>query len=778
MPAMGSRPHHPVLAILAFVLIGSLTMSTRAADRPVSLDDLLLLKTIRELDLDAEGRRAVIAVESFVTKPDLDDLPGKGDIEIRRHLALLDLEHPDAEPRPLTFGDRSDSSPIFSPDGRSIAFVRKPIDLDPSGPQSSRVAAAVPDPESKPQVWVLPLDGGEARPVTHFEHGAARPRWSPDGRSLVVESRIPIETIVEHDGPPVWKPTRPGRDRHDATRIAESVEAGATPVPGGNLSQVRAWLDANERARTPRLVDRSGFLGEREVEERLRLRQVFVVPVPPAGDEIAEPIRLGRGAIDRGDAVFSADGRSVIMVVAASAMHPDEVLDHGLEIVDLSTPEASRVVFAESGLSVADPQPGPDGSLIAFVATKTDEPNYRGRALGLVPSSGGDPIWATNGAWRSVNEYRWSRTAGKLVFTAGSDGAIPFYTASPATLEPVESHRLREGLPAQIHAFDIAGETTAWIESSAGNPSVLRVERATAGIDGTSDDGGRLVYDANPWIAERRIVRPTERTVERPDGTIVRSWLLPPVEVGADGKSPLILAIHGGPMAMWGPAEPTMWLEWQLAAAWGFGVVYANPRGSGGSGEAFQRGNHADWGAGPGGDCLAALDAACDTADWIDPDRLVVTGGSYGGYLTAWLIANDDRFKAAVAQRGVYDLTTFFGEGNAFRLVEWAFGHTPIDSEGRAALDDASPLRRAEDITTPLLILHGEQDLRVGVSQSAMLYRVLRQLGRPVEYVLYPGADHELSRSGDPVLRMDRLARILEFFARHVDVPGPTGSTD
>ena len=150
-----------------------------------------------------------------------------------------------------------------------------------------------------------------------------------------------------------------------------------------------------------------------------------------------------------------------------------------------------------------------------------------------------------------------------------------------------------------------------------------------------------------------------------------------------------------------------MWLEWQLAAAWGFGVVYANPRGSGGSGEAFQRGNHADWGAGPGGDCLAALDAACDTVDWIDPDRLVVTGGSYGGYLTAWLIANDDRFKAAVAQRGVYDLTTFFGEGNAFRLVEWAFGQTPTDPEGRAALDDASPLRRAEDITTPLLILHG-----------------------------------------------------------------------
>lgn len=755
-PGMRPRSSHLMSAVLAVALLGFGTMSIHAADRPVSLDDLLRLQTIREVDLDPDGRRAVITIESFVPKAGLDGPPGKGDVATRRHLHLLDLDDPDAVPRPLTFGDRSDSAPVFSPDGNAIAFVRK-------GPEDEDAADAAGDAGPKSQVWVLPLDGGEARAVTDLEHGASRPRWSPDGRSIVVQSRVPIETLVATDGSPPWPVTRPGRGGHDA---AASADESATPA--GDLAAIRRWLAANEAASTPQLVDRPGFLGERKVEERLRLRQVFVVPIGSADEPPMEPVRLGRGIVERWGAAFMPDGESVVLVSAMPGVHPDENRESSLDFVELEDPTTTRTLFGEAGRSVSEPLPGPDGTLIAFSSQLIDEPNYRGRALGLVPATGGEPIWATNPAWRSVDEFRWSRSAGRLIFTAGSDGAIPFFTASPATIEPVETHRLREGLPAQVHAFDVAGGTTAWVESSAGNPSVLRVER---------DDTERLAFDANPWIAARRIVRPTEHTHTRPDGTVVRSWLLPPLDLEPGSRHPLLLAIHGGPMSMWGPAEPTMWLEWQLAAAWGFGVVYANPRGSGGSGEAFQRGNHRNWGEGPAGDCLAAVDAACESP-WVDPDRLVVTGGSYGGYLTAWIIAHDHRFKAAVAQRGVYDLATFHGEGNAFRLVEWAFGATPTDAESLAVLDEHSPYRVAGDIRTPLLIIHGDRDLRTGVSQSAMLYRALRELDRPVEYALYPGADHDLSRSGDPVLRMDRLARILDFFARHVEVPGPTEASD
>lgn len=216
-----------------------------------------------------------------------------------------------------------------------------------------------------------------------------------------------------------------------------------------------------------------------------------------------------------------------------------------------------------------------------------------------------------------------------------------------------------------------------------------------------------------------------------------------------------------------------MWHEFQLMCSWGYAVVYANPRGSGGYGYEFLRANFQDWGRGPSGDVLAALDDAARLHDWIDTERLVVTGGSYGGYLTAWIVGHDDRFQAAVAQRGVYHLPTFFGEGNAWRLVEWAMGGFGWEARIKPVLDRESPFTYVNRITTPLLIMHASDDLRTGVSQSEMMYRALKQLGREVEYVRYPGADHDLSRSGDPHQRMDRLDRIIEFFERFIDNATP-----
>lgn len=238
-----------------------------------------------------------------------------------------------------------------------------------------------------------------------------------------------------------------------------------------------------------------------------------------------------------------------------------------------------------------------------------------------------------------------------------------------------------------------------------------------------------------------------------------------------------------------------MWHEFQFLAAQGFGIAYANPRGSGGYGHAFQRLNFQDWGDGPAGDVLAvASDAARNR--WVDEDKLVVAGGSYAGYLTAWIVAHDDRFQAAVAQRGVYDLATFLGEGNAWRLVPSHFGGYPwgpqdatgdLGANPRLSADDLaeilrdnSPLTYVERIRTPLLIMHGDNDRRTGVSQSEMLYKSLKILGRPVEYVRYPDAGHDLSRTGDPTQRIDRLLRIYEFLARYtMDTPpmGASGQT-
>jgi dipeptidyl aminopeptidase/acylaminoacyl peptidase len=159
----------------------------------------------------------------------------------------------------------------------------------------------------------------------------------------------------------------------------------------------------------------------------------------------------------------------------------------------------------------------------------------------------------------------------------------------------------------------------------------------------------------------------------------------------------------------------------------------------------------------------------------IDKDRLFVTGGSYAGYLTAWSVGHSKVFKAAAALRGVYDLSTFFGEGNAYRLVPDEFGGFPWEPKTRKLLDQESPITYAANITTPFLIIHGSSDNRTGIVQGEMLFRALKELNRPVEYIRYPGAGHELTRSGPPQQRMDHMLRIVEFFERyaHNSRPAP-----
>lgn len=219
---------------------------------------------------------------------------------------------------------------------------------------------------------------------------------------------------------------------------------------------------------------------------------------------------------------------------------------------------------------------------------------------------------------------------------------------------------------------------------------------------------------------------------------------------------------------MWGPGEASMWHEFQFFCSKGYGVVYCNPRGSGGYGKEFLRGNVNDWGAGPTKDVLTALDKTV-AEGWADTSKLVVTGGSYAGYLVAWIIGHDHRFKAACSQRGVYDLATFFGEGNAWRLVPNYFGGYPWEPEVNATLVRESPITYVKNITTPYIIFHGENDRRTGFVQGEMLYRSLKVLGRPVEYVRHPGATHELTRSGDNRQRIDQMLRTYEFFERYLD---------
>ncbi len=743
---------------------------------PVVVGDLMRLRSITAVDVSEDGRRILYAVRGAVwADAPPGETPGPGDETTTvQHLWLVDLAGDEpAAPRRLTSGDVRDGAPVISPDGRSVAFVRTGEASDGwDGLPAAREEEG--DPEQASQVWIMPLDGGEAVQATWFRHGASTPRWSEDGARLLVAAPVPVGAI---EGTPPWPDDRPGSE---AWTGLDDVEAGATP--DGTRRELRRWLRERADDRDPRVITRLDFQDERGLAGPPMRARAAIVELPAgllgaaaggagggdaaAGDAAPSVQWATRGFDDARSPRWMSGGDRIVFVAPSDPrVHPDRVerrilassSGQGLEV---------RTLVDLPDWTVGRPRPGP-GNRLAFAARRMDHPSDRQWQVGLVDldevelpvRDAADVQWLTDAESfdHSVRGLAWH--AGRVLLTAAVRGGFPLCAASPGLIEPTVLVGERDGFPVGVHAFGAGGGTIAWAETHPTAPSVLRVR---------AGDRDRLVHDVNPWVAERDVSLPRRAVVERPGGLEVEYWVMEPVGLAPREQAPLVLQIHGGPSAMWGPGEATMWHEFQVLCGWGYGVVYANPRGSGGYGYAFQRANFQDWGQGPAGDVLAALDEAT-ALDWVDPDRLMLTGGSYGGYLVAWILGNDRRFTAAVAQRGVYHLATFYGEGNAWRLLEWEMGGKPWEARMDAILRRESPFTYVADMRTPLLIMHADRDLRTGVSQSEMLYRALRDLGRPVEYVRWPEAGHDLSRTGDPARRMDRLARIVEFFERFAD---------
>jgi dipeptidyl aminopeptidase/acylaminoacyl peptidase len=356
-----------------------------------------------------------------------------------------------------------------------------------------------------------------------------------------------------------------------------------------------------------------------------------------------------------------------------------------------------------------------------------------------------------------ITQVKWSSDESKLYFTAQSQGGAPLFVYDLATKQVKQITDNNSG----ILGFDITNTGFVYTKTGIENPSEIYHQSADSITTFTTLNSG--------WLASKSIVRPTKHTFTNAKGQKVDYWVMKPADYVAGQKYPLVLEIHGGPSAMWGTGEASMWHEFQYYAAKGMGVVYANPRGSGGYGTDFLAANVKDWGAGPTSDVMKAMDLTI-AEGWADTTQLAVTGGSYAGYLVTWIISHTNRFKVACAQRGVYELSTFMGEGNAWRLVPNYFGGYPWEKTTKAILDRESPYSYVQNIKTPLLIFHGENDLRTGVIQSEMLYKSLKIMGREVEYVRHPGGTHELTRSGNNRQRIDQMLRTYEFFSRYLKI--------
>ncbi len=715
--------------------------------RPAHPDDIVRFRIPTDPRLSPDGRWLAFTVQTVAPRQDG-----------YRHAIWLVPSDGSAPARQLTIGARHDRQARFAPDGRTLAFLsdrRLLVEEGSSGGvESGGGAGGAGDGEAKErddatQVYLLPLDGGEARRLTGLPRGVEAFEWSPDGRSLVVVSVSRGST----------------EDEEARLRGRRDGRAGAEKEP-------KPRPDFRYIDRLGYQYNGVGFIDDRETH-------LWLVDV-----ESGRARRLTDGPGPESSPVWSPDGRRIAFV-ANRRPNRDIVWRSDVWVVEV---EGGRQVRITGGEGVFEaPTWLPDGETLAVLGHRFPAGSGSRYDVWLFPADGSDngpkggrnlsarhdlmPGSAMNSDLTVGESARLVPTVdGRLLFSAPVDGAYALFSISVAD-GAVE--RLTLGRE-YISAFDAVGlgETTRVVYLRSTPTALPDLWSFHLGAKGSGWSGPtRLTAVNDAALEDVLLVEPEERFWEV-DGRRIQGWYLPPLREGraaslADGPQPLVLEIHGGPQTLYGWSP--MW-EWQVLAGSGIGVLAANPRGSQGYGQDFCAANRRDWGDGPMRDVLRGVDLLVGKGR-ADPGRLGVTGGSYGGYLTNWIVTHDDRFRAAVTCRSVSDMTMLMltGDISGGDWAKWEFGVTPW--EDPAYFRSISPLTYAPRIRTPLLIQHAENDLRTTIAQAEALFTVLRSLRRPVRFMRVPGETHELTRSGTPFRRIENLVQIRDWF-RHFLVLG------
>lgn len=611
--------------------------------------------------------------------------------------------------RRLTHGHR-DAAPEVSPDGRYVAFCRAPL----TG--------------GAPQVHVMPLAGGEAVRLTDAPLGASGPRWSPDGTRIAFVARVPDE----------------GRYLPDADPASEAPRHITT-------FQYR--------------FDDAGF-----VVDRPQHVHVVAVPADPgAQDAVPTAVALTAGPLAVTSPAWTPDGEAL---VATSTRHEARERDIRRDVVLVPAPRGVEGPSPVVPLTDADA-----GSTLAVGAVRADAQGLWFLATDLGPE-GTDTVAALAGLFHAP------------LTGAGADvhlGAAPQRLTDPddvdlgGVLVPVPGGAVvsvEDRGAVTLARVDLDGTTTELL----GAPHVVLGAdavvvggevRVVAAAAAPATSGALLAVAEEPrtladWSDALRdtgrTVVPAPLTATAPDGYPVHGWLALPDPERHPGPRPTLLMIHGGPFAQY---THGLFDEVQVLAEAGYAVVLGNPRGSAGFGRAHGRAIRQAMGTVDTDDVLALLDGAlAQHPDVLDADRVGVLGGSYGGYLTAWLTTRTDRFAAAVVERGFLDPVSFTGSSD----IGWWFG---LEYVGDHATDPGlvasqSPMAHVGSVTTPTLVIHSEHDWRCPVEQGQRWFVELRRRGVPAELLLFPGEGHELSRSGRPSHRRARFEHLLDWWARHL----------
>ncbi len=633
---------------------------------------------------------------------------------------------------------RGVADPRLSPDGARVAFVVWGIDKEAN--------------EYRSNIWLAPVDGSALpRPITFGEKRDADPRWSPDGRWLAFASNRADERMQLYvmPGGEAGEPQKLTGLKGDVEQAAWSPDGSrlvfASRIPGPE------YEETNEKKRPPRRIRRLQFKLDDEGWTVDRRRHLFVVPA----DGSEPPRQLTWGDCEDASPTWSPDGTKVVFV---SARHDDwditPITD--IYVVDAGGGEPERVTGLDGECS--SPSWSPDGSRIAYLFYPGVFDDPRHAQVAVVELATGERRILMGSLDRNckpdpeLREPIWDGDA--LIFAIEDHGNVPLYRVrADGSAEPepvVKGEFVLAGYDAVAGSIVHALSTpTSLSELYFGDRKITEVGRAFGG--------------------ERELPATERFKAVSSDGTEVEAWIMRPAGFEEGRKYPLVLNVHGGPFWQYGNR---FFDEFQVYAGAGYAVLYSNPRGSSGYSEGWGRAIRGPANGGPGWgsvdyeDLMAVADEAIRRFEFVDPDRLGVMGGSYGGYMTSWIVGHTDRFRCAISERAVNE---FLSEDGSCDFASFFKGYMGAYSwEAPDAYLKVSPWSYAKDITTPLLLIHSEDDLRCPVGQAEQLFAVLRTLQREVELVRFPAESHELSRSGSPSHRVMRFEIILEWLDRHL----------
>jgi dipeptidyl aminopeptidase/acylaminoacyl peptidase len=629
------------------------------------------------------------------------------------------------------------SDPRLSPDGLTVAFVAWRVDKEANDYASA--------------IWLVPTDGSAPpRQFTSGEKQELAPRWSPDG------SRLAFVSNRERKAKQLYVIPAGGGEGRRLTDLDEDVTE-AVWSPGGTRlafsARVRdpAYEEENEKLRRPRTfarlqykLDDEGWIGDRR-------RHIFTVPA----DGSAPPAQITHGDFEDQYPAWSPDGTRLAF---ASARQDDwdVQLVRDIYLVDAQGGEPTRLTGCDDWYEA--PAWSPDGSRIAcrYSVGGFDFPRH-GQIAVLDAATGERRVLTATldrncAPYPEIREPVWDGET--LLFVLEDGGNNHLYrvrTDEPATPEPVVGGEL------WVTGYDIVAGRVVHTAATTTSPGELH-------------SGKRLLTDVTRAFTDaHELAEPERFTAVSADGSEVEAWVMRPVGFEPGRRYPVLLNVHGGPFTQYGNK---FFDEFQTYAGAGYVVLYSNPRGSSGYSEEWGRairgpGDHGPgWGSVDYEDLMAVVDEALQRFDFCDPERLGVLGGSYGGYMTSWIVGHTDRFRAACSERSCNNFLIEAGASD----IGWVFkGYVGAHwFEAPDVYRRISPTTYAEDITTPLLILHSEDDLRCPIANAEELFAILRLLQRDVEFVRFPAESHELSRSGSPAHRVMRFKTILEWFAQHL----------